>query len=80
MKEQKMFRFLFITDAMNFESETGKDLGSFHENSHLNTKKVDTAHLFMEISVLVVLSCKPVCERVSGTDSGEIRVHDWWLP
>lgn len=39
---------LVFTDAMNFDSSTGKKLGRFHEMSHLNVKKVDTAHLFME--------------------------------
>lgn len=65
---------------MNFESETGKDLGSFHENSHLNTKKVDTAHLFMENKCIgcTVMINRFVKEYLEQTPE-EIRVHDWWL-
>ena len=71
---------LVYTDAMNFESETGKDLGSFHENSHLNTKKVDTAHLFMEnkcigCTIMMNRAILPYLRELPE----EIRVHDWWL-
>ena len=71
---------LVYTDAMNFESETGKDLGSFHENSHLNTKNVYTAHLFMENKCIgcTVMINRFVKEYLEQTPE-EIRVHDWWL-
>ena len=39
---------LVYSDAMNYDSETRQKLGRFHATSHLNTKKVDTPHLFME--------------------------------
>ncbi len=71
---------LVFTDAMNFDSQTGKNLGRFHETSHLDTKKVDTAHLFMEnkcigCTVMVSRDILPYLDRLPD----EIRVHDWWL-
>lgn len=77
-KEKKPL--LVFTDAMNYDSDTGKLLGSFHQNSHLNTDKLDAAHLFMEnkcIGCTVMLNdaILPYLETVPE----EIRVHDWWL-
>ncbi len=71
---------LVFTDAMNFDSDTGEDRGRFHENSHLDTKKVDTAHLFMENKCI---GCTVMCNRqilgyLKELPEG-IRVHDWWL-
>lgn len=71
---------LVYGDAMNFDSESGKDMGRFHEMSHLDTKKVDTAHLFMEnkcigCTILVNGAIRPYLRELPE----EIRVHDWWL-
>ncbi len=71
---------LVFTDAMNFDSETGEDIGSFHKSSHLDTKKVDTAHLFMEnkcIGCTVMINHN--IQRYLSELPDEIRVHDWWL-
>lgn len=71
---------LIYSDAMNYDSDTGKELGRFHESSHLNTKKVDTPHLFMENKCI---GCTCMVNRRIQTYLGElpeqIRVHDWWL-
>lgn len=71
---------LVFTDAMNFDSETGRDQGRFHRNSHLNTKKVDSAHLFMENKIIgcTVMINRAVLPYLSEIPE-EIRVHDWWL-
>ena len=71
---------LVFTDAMNFDSSTGKKLGRFHEMSHLNVKKVDTAHLFMEnkcigCTIMMNRAILPYLKELPE----EIRVHDWWL-
>ena len=71
---------LVFTDAMNFDSSTGKKLGRFHEMSHLNVKKVDTAHLFMEnkcigCTIMMNRAILPYLRELPE----EIRVHDWWL-
>lgn len=71
---------LVFGDAMNFESDSGKDMGRFHEMSHFDTKKVDTAHLFMEnkcigCTILVNKAVRSYLEEMPE----EIRVHDWWL-
>lgn len=71
---------LVFTDAVNFDSETGEELGFFHETSHLDVKKVDTAHLFMENKCI---GCTMMMNRVIlpylEELPEEIRVHDWWL-
>ncbi len=71
---------MVFTDAVNFDSDTGKDLGRFHENSHLNTKRLDTAHLFMENKVIgcTVMVNHKVISYLTEIPQ-EIRVHDWWL-
>ena len=66
---------LVFTDAMNFDSSTGKKLGRFHEMSHLNVKKVDTAHLFMENKVYWLHHYdepgnSSVFERAAGRNTG----------
>lgn len=71
---------LVFTDAVNFDSETGEELGFFHETSHLDVKKVDTAHLFMEnkcigCTMMMNRAILPYLEELPE----EIRVHDWWL-
>lgn len=71
---------MVYTDAVNFESETGKEQGSFHENSHLNVSATDAAHLLMEnkcigCTVMVNAAVMPYLETVPD----EVRVHDWWL-
>lgn len=71
---------MVFTDAVNFDSDTGKELGRFHENSHLNTKRLDTAHLFMENKVIgcTVMVNQKVVSYLAEIPKG-IRVHDWWL-
>ena len=71
---------LVFTDAINFDSDTGQDQGRFHEKSHLNIKKVDTAHLFMENKVIgcTVMVNRAVLPYLTEIPQ-EIRVHDWWL-
>lgn len=71
---------LVFTDAINYEDGTGKELGSFHQNSRLNVDKTDPAHLLMEnkcigCTVMVNAAIIPYLETVPE----EIRVHDWWL-
>lgn len=71
---------LVFTDAVNFDSQTGEELGFFHETSHLDVKKVDTAHLFMEnkcigCTMMMNRAILPYLEELPE----EIRVHDWWL-
>ena len=71
---------LVFADAMNYNSDTGEKMGRFHENSHLDVKKVDTAHLFMEnkcIGCTIMLNRK-IQSYLTELPS-EIRVHDWWL-
>ena len=71
---------LVYSDAMNYDSTSKKILGRFHAASHLNTKKVDTAHLFMENKCI---GCTCMVNRSIQhyliTLPEEIRVHDWWL-
>lgn len=71
---------LVFTDAMNFDSELGKETGSFHKTSHLNVKKVDTAHLFMENKCIgcTVMMNAAIRDYLTVLPE-EIRVHDWWL-
>lgn len=71
---------LVFTDAMNYDSKTGKELGSFHKNSHLNVKKVDTPHLFMENKCIgcTIMINHEVLPYVEETPDA-VRVHDWWL-
>lgn len=71
---------LVFTDARNYDSETGREFGSFHQNSHLDVTKTDTAHLLMEnkclgCTVMVNAAVLPYLETVPD----EVRVHDWWL-
>lgn len=79
-KSGKDIPILVYSDAMNFDSDTGKELGYFHKNSHLNTKKVDTPHLFMENKCI---GCTTMVNRKMQSYleelPEEIRVHDWWL-
>ena len=79
-RAEKDIPVLVYTDAMNYDSGTGRETGRFHETSHLHTKKVDTAHLFMEnkcigCTVMVNRSMQAYLEELPD----EIRVHDWWL-
>lgn len=71
---------LVYTDAVNFDSGTGKTAGNFHKNSHLDTKKVDTAHLFMENKIIgcTAMLNGAVLPYLQDLPE-EIRVHDWWL-
>lgn len=71
---------LVFTDAVNFDSETGEDLGFFHETSHLDVKRVDTAHLFMENKCIgcTMMMNRAILSYLEELPE-EIRVHDWWL-
>lgn len=71
---------LVYTDASIFNSNTKEVEGRFHQNSHLNTKKVDTAHLLMENKVIgcTAMLNQAVLPYLSELPD-EIRVHDWWL-
>lgn len=71
---------LVYSDAINFDSESGEDRGRFHEMGRLNTKKVDTARLFMEnkcigCTIMVTGAIRSYLRELPE----EIRVHDWWL-
>ncbi|MCM1245165.1 MAG: glycosyltransferase family 2 protein [Roseburia sp.] len=71
---------MVFTDAMNFDSEDGKELGSFHKTSHLDVEKLDTAHLFMEnkcIGCTIMINAE--VRNYLRVLPQEIRVHDWWL-
>lgn len=71
---------MVFTDAMNFDSESGEDLGSFHKSSHLDIKKIDTAHLFMENKCIgcTIMVNAAILDYLTVLPK-EIRVHDWWL-
>lgn len=71
---------MVFTDAMNYDSETGAEMGAFHQNSRLDTRKIDTAHLFMENKCIgcTVMINGAVREYLDILPE-EIRVHDWWL-
>lgn len=79
-KEKPEKPVLVFTDAECFDSDTEKTLGFFHEMSHLDVKKVDIAHLFMEnkcigCTIMMNRAVLPYLEELPE----EIRVHDWWL-
>lgn len=79
-KEMSGKPVLVFTDAECFDSDTKRTLGFFHETSHLDVKKVDTAHLFMEnkcigCTMMMNRAVLPYLEELPE----EIRVHDWWL-
>lgn len=71
---------LVFTDAMNYDSDSGEETGRFHKNSHLDIKKVDTAHIFMENKCIgcTVMINQAVLSYLSELPE-QIRVHDWWL-
>lgn len=71
---------LVFTDAMNYDSETGRELGSFHKSSRLNADKTDPAHLLMEnkcngCTMMINAAVLPYLRTIPD----EVRVHDWWL-
>nr|MBP3599375.1 glycosyltransferase family 2 protein [Eubacterium sp.] len=71
---------LVYSDAMNFDSDTGEELGSFHKSSHLDTEKVDLAHLLMENKCIgCTVMVNGVIRDYLKELSPAIRVHDWWL-
>ncbi len=79
-KEGEQKPLLVFTDAMNFEHESGKELGKFHESSHLDATKTDTAHLFMENKCIgCSIMVNGAIRDYLGELPKEIRVHDWWL-
>ena len=79
-EEKENGPILVFTDAESYDDVSKTDIGSFHKMSHLDTKKVDTAHLFMENKCI---GCTIMCNaKVRGYLTElpeEIRVHDWWL-
>lgn len=79
-KENPDVPVLVFTDAMNYDSETGKETGRFQASSHLDAKKVDSAHLFMENKCIgcTVMVNGQILPYLSEIPDG-IRVHDWWL-
>lgn len=80
-KENKdEFPLMVFTDAMNFDSGNGQELGSFHKSSHLDVKKLDTAHLFMENKCIgCTIMINGIVREYLKVLPEEIRVHDWWL-
>ncbi len=71
---------LVFTDAENYDSETGKSLGSFHKSSRLDPGRTDPAHLLMEnkcigCTVMVNAAVLPYLKTLPA----QVRVHDWWL-
>lgn len=71
---------LVFTDAMNYDSDTGKELGSFHQSSRLKVGSTDPAHMFMEnkcigCTMMVNAAILPYIRTIPD----EVRVHDWWL-
>lgn len=79
-EETKDVPILVYTDAMNYDNKTGTELGRFHHSSHLNVKKVDTPHIFMENKCIgcTIMVNRSLVNYVDRTPK-EIRVHDWWL-
>ncbi len=71
---------LVYTDVVNYNSTTGEDMGLFHKSSHLNVKKVDTAHVFMENKCIgcTMMMNHNVLDYLNKIPD-EIRVHDWWI-
>ena len=79
-EEAKEIPILVYTDAFNYDNDTKKDTGSFHKTSHLDTKKVDTAHLFMENKCIgCTIMCNAKVRDYITELPEEIRVHDWWV-
>lgn len=79
-KENRKIPLLVYTDAMNYNSDTGEEMGRFHETSHLNTSKMDASHLFMENKCIgcTVMMNREVLSYLQEIPE-EIRVHDWWF-
>lgn len=79
-KEETERPILVFTNAVAFDSASGQDRGLFHESSHLNVKKVDTAHLFMENKCIgcTMMMNQEILAYLDELPE-EIRVHDWWL-
>lgn len=79
-KSNQNVPLLVYSDAMNYDSDTKKELGRFHQSSRLNTKKVDTPHLFMENKCIgCTIMVNGVMRDFLNELPKEIRVHDWWL-
>ncbi|MGN1206208.1 MAG: glycosyltransferase family 2 protein [Eubacterium sp.] len=79
-EESENMPILVFTDAENYDDATKKDMGSFHKTSHLDTKKFDTAHLFMENKCIgCTIMCNAKVRDYLTELPEEIRVHDWWL-
>ena len=71
---------MVFTDAESYDDVSKTDIGSFHKMSHLDTKKVDTAHLFMENKCIgCTIMCNAKVRDYLTELPEEIRVHDWWL-
>lgn len=71
---------MVFTDAMNFDSDSGEELGSFHKSSHLDVKRLDSAHLFMENKCIgCTVMMNGAIRQYLQEFPDEIRVHDWWL-
>ncbi len=71
---------LVYSDAMNFDNDTGAELGSFHKSSHLNTENIDPAHLLMENKCIgCTVMVNGAIREYLDTLPNAIRVHDWWL-
>ena len=79
-EEKENGPILVFTDAESYDDVSKTDIGSFHKMSHLDTKKVDTAHLFMENKCIgCTIMCNAKVRDYLTELPEEIRVHDWWL-
>jgi len=72
---------LVFTDAMNFDSSTGKKPGTFSRNESFECKKRLTPHIFLwknkciGCTIMMNRAILPYLRELPE----EIRVHDWWL-
>ncbi|WP_051437806.1 glycosyltransferase family 2 protein [Eubacterium xylanophilum] len=71
---------LVFTDAMNYDSDSKMELGSFFRNSHMDPRDSGLAKLLMENKVIgcTVMINRQVLDYLDVIPEG-IKVHDWWL-
>lgn len=69
-----------FTDAIVVDSTLNLIHFSFHRSNHLNTKRVDLAHLLMENKLIgcTMMMNKALKNKIIAIPKNA-RVHDWWV-
>lgn len=69
-----------FTDAIVVDSTLNLIHFSFHRSNHLNTKRVDLAHLLMENKLIgcTMMMNKALKNKIIAIPKNA-RVHDWWI-